>query len=290
MERAARGDQCIGQADVSEELAVLEERLNVRIARRRTARVGLDANLVETFELGLIQGRKHGVRVRLVENLQVARIRDPSGLMRRGLEESAYLKLQPRRRGSERGSRDRELGIRFCARLETGKDERALGEAGICLCDERTPDSVHCIDLLGAQACGLVGVRHGARERREIGFAQSRIGDVPVLDSVEPVALIHDKRSDLGVVARSEVPAGVDRVDDGVDAVSLPCLRDEKAMAKFCRITERAWRGHSHSRNVTERRGIGMYKLSIECRGRSRKSGRTSGRREVVEVAVSFPK
>lgn len=48
---------------------MLEERLDVRVARGRAARVGLDTNLVQAFEFGLIQRLERCVRVRLVQDL-----------------------------------------------------------------------------------------------------------------------------------------------------------------------------------------------------------------------------
>lgn len=63
-------DASVSQTDVREELAVLEERLNVRVGGGRLAWVSVDANFVQPLNLGLVQRRKLIVRVCLIQNLK----------------------------------------------------------------------------------------------------------------------------------------------------------------------------------------------------------------------------
>ena len=130
-------------SDVRQEFAVSKEVADLGVGRVGLARVGLECDLEETFEFGLVTGESN-LRVRLVEDLILVVVGA----------------------GSVRDATDRESRTSLCTGLETGEDEGALGQAGVRLCRKVAPDRVHRVDLRLAETRRAVD-----RRRRSVGRA-----------------------------------------------------------------------------------------------------------------------
>lgn len=119
-----RRDERVCLADVREEFAVSEEVADLGISRVGLARVGLERDLEEAFEFGLVAGE---------------------GDLRVGLVEDLVLVVVGAR--AVRDTIDRESRTSLRTRLEAGEDEGALRKAGVGLGRKVAPDGIHRVDL-----------------------------------------------------------------------------------------------------------------------------------------------
>ena len=205
--------------DVRQEFAVSEEVADLGVGRVGLARVGLERDLEEAFEFGLVTG-EGDLRVRLVEDLVLVVVGA----------------------GSVRNAADRESRTSLRTRLEAGEDEGALRKARVGLGRKVAPDGIHRVDLRLLETRRAVdrrrrSVARATQKRRQVGLAQRRVGDEAVHDLVDSVALLEDELADCGVVGRVEETLRGAVIDYSVDAIglriqALPAIRKSSGYAK----------------------------------------------------------